>query len=231
MIRAVVDGHRASRAPAARMRREKMMRCSTASLVIAGIALGGGAPASGAFIDGFGLLDSPDVASRFIDVTFDAGTDAFVASGFALAYDDGTPPGDDIIDGSFLITASIADDGAAGAGSLDIGGTIGLLGPSLLTASLVDFGFSDAGGMLLQFVFAVTGGDLAGAYGGVGALVGVSMDVDSDGYPAGWTKSWDNNDGVPGAGGGVADAAPLVPSPPTVALLALALVGRRRSRR
>jgi hypothetical protein len=206
------------------------MNARVASALVAGVLPWAGVPAHGAFIDGFGLIDSPDIVSRFIDVTFDESSDAFLASGFALDYDDGTPPNDSIIGGSFLITASIDDSGAATGGMLDIGGTIGLLGPSLLTGSLVDFGFDDAGGMLLQFVFEVSGGDLAGAYGGIGALVAVNLDVDSDGYPAGWTKSWDNNDGVPGAGGGVSDTAPLIPAPPAAALLALAVLARRRRR-
>jgi hypothetical protein len=207
-----------------------MGRSAHVAALVVGVALCAGTRARAAFIDGFGLVDSPDIASRFIDVMFDHPSDAFVASGFALDYDDGTPPNDTILGGSFLITASINDAGVATAGALDIGGTIGLLGPTLLTASLVDFGYADAGGELLQFVFAVTGGDLAGSYGGIGALVGVNLDVDADGYPAGWTKSWNNNDGIPGAGGGVSDTAPLVPAPAAGGLLALALITQRRRR-
>jgi uncharacterized protein (TIGR03382 family) len=95
----------------------------------------------------------------------------------------------------------------------------------------VDFGFMDGGGMLLEFLFQVDGGDLSGAYGGVGALFGVIMDVGGSGYDGDWSMSFDNLvGGLPGTGSGVANTSP-IPAPSALALAVIAGAWGRRRRR
>jgi MYXO-CTERM domain-containing protein len=207
-----------------------MLRRSSAALaVVSVLALGASARAS---LIGLELLEAPDVFSGFIDVTYDAGSNAFEASGFALSYlDVVTNPAQNIGDGLFTLTASIDEQGDALGGSLSIEGNVAGLGSSLLTGSLVDFGFSDAGGQILEFLFEVSGGDLSDAYGGQGALFGVIMDTGGAGYSGDWTQSFNNLlGGLPGTGSGVADTSP-IPAPSALALVAIAgACGRRRRR-
>lgn len=192
------------------------------SYALSAIACAVAAPAASAALIGLDLLDSPDIASTFITTTYD-GAGGLSASGFALEYDDdGTLPADLITGGTFDLEATLTPAGVATGGSLTIGGTVDVFGPSLLTGDLLDFGFLDAGGMILEFVFSVSGGDLAGAYGGLGAEFGVILDVRDGGYSGDWTQSFTTI-------AGVADTAP-VPAPAAAALLALAAVSRRRRR-
>ena len=203
------------------------MRCRT--IVGAAVAV---AACSGSGHAGFiplAFLDAPDVMAGFTDVTYDAGSNAFLATGFALEFDDGTGPAGTIFDGSFSITASIDAGGAAGGGTLDIGGLVSGFGLSLLTGTLLDFGFDDAGGTLLEFLFQVTGGDLAPQYGGVGAAVGVILDMGGGGYSGNFLEDFDNLiGGLPGTGAGVADTGRLIPGPSAIALLGMAAARRRR---
>ena len=182
---------------------------------------------------GLELNDFPDIVAGFIDVTFDSSTDAFLASGFATGFDDdGSMPAETILDGSFELMAEIDDFGVAQSGSLSIGGDVLGFGPDLLTADLVDFGFVSGGGELLEFALTVTGGDLADSYGGVGAAIGVILDINSSpGYSGDWTQSFDNLiGGQSGTGAGVANTATLVPAPGVLAAWGLLAIGRRRRR-
>lgn len=140
-----------------------------------------------------------------------------------MSYDDGIGAAEGIAGGSFTLNAVIDETGDASSGSLSIGGTVDVFGPSLLDGVLVDFGFIDAGGMILEFLFSVTGGDLADEYGGINAEFGVILDTRDLGYSGDWTKDFLLN-------GGVADTA-AIPAPAGLALLGLAgLCGRRRRR-
>ena len=178
------------------------------------------------------LLDTPDIASSFISVGYNAGSDAFTASGFALELDDdGSVPPETITDGAFDITASIDAAGALNlGGTLNINGTVASLGfnsGTLLTGSLTAFGFKDSGGEPLEFLFSVTGGDAAGLYGGVGSIGGIILSGDT-----GFTG--DFNFDFTGDGTAVADVAP-VPLPAAVwlfgaGLLGLVGIGRNSSR-
>ncbi len=178
------------------------------------------------------LLDAPDIASGFIDVSYDAGTDLLSAHGFALSFDDGQGPAQNILSGDFDLDAIINDFGVPVSGTLSIGGNVGGFGPLLLTGDLIGFGFADGGGELLEFLFTVTDGELAPAYGGAGALIGVVMDIGGSGYSGSFTQSFNNLiAGQVGTGLGVADTARLVPGPAVVLLLALgAAAGRGRRR-
>jgi MYXO-CTERM domain-containing protein len=176
------------------------------------------------------LLDFPDIAAGFIDVVYNANTDALSVSGFALLFDDdGMGPSEDIVAGTFNISAVIDGLGNPVSGTLSVGGNVLGFGPSLLTGTLSDFGFPNGGGPLFEFLFTVTGGDLAAPYyGGVGAQVGVKLSAFP--FNGSFAQSFDNLDaGEPGTGTAVADLAPL-PAPGVLGLLALAGLGGRRRR-
>jgi hypothetical protein len=176
----------------------------------------------------------PDIESGFIDVMYDASGDMFSATGFALAidYDGIAPPDYNINNGSFDLSASIDDFGSASSGSVAIGGDIpglGVMG-SLLTGSLTDFGFQTGGGDLFEFLFTVTGGQLAADFGGIGATIGVILDANGSGFTGDWGLDFNNNGGMPGFGLGVADTA-FIPAPPALAvLLGVGFFARRRRR-
>jgi MYXO-CTERM domain-containing protein len=184
---------------------------------------------------GVQLLPFPDIASAFIDVSYNAATDQFVATGFATLFDDdgSMPPQDITPAGIFTITATVDGSGNATNGTLTISGTIpGLgIGGTLLTGALTQFGFLDGGGPVFDFLFSVTGGELADDYfQGVGTTVGVILSGVS-GFNGNWGVSWNNLvNGVPGTGSAVSDTA-LIPAPATLALLALAGLAARRRRR
>lgn len=188
------------------------------------------------------LLDTPDIVSGFIDVTYDAAGDSFVATGFAQELDDdGSVPAEAISDGSFDLTASIDATGALSDGTLTLGGTVASLGfnsGTLLTGDLTAFGFPGAGGDPLEFLFTVTAGDAAGLYGSAPA----GLILSATGFGGNFGSDFDNLDEgiidgvltpIPGTGTAVANVAP-VPLPAALWLFAAGLVGlvgvgRRRS--
>jgi len=175
------------------------------------------------------MPDAPDIASAFITVTYDAAIDSLEAFGTAITFDDGL--GQQLIrDGTFNLTATIDGGGALSSGSLTIGGNIGGPGPTppptLRTGTLTAFGFPDSGGDPLEFLFEVTGGNLAGRYGGTG---GVILSLLSGGFDG---TTFDADFGTSGANA-VADTS--VPEPGTLPLVLLGSVGlaaaaRRRRR-
>jgi hypothetical protein len=162
------------------------------------------------------LADSPDISSAFIGVTYDAGTDQFVASGFAMELDNGGLPNLSIANGLFNISADITSTGSIGSagGMLSIGGTISSLGfnsGTLLTGVLTAFGFQDGGGDLFEFLFDVTGGDMVTSFGPV---VGVILDINHGGaFSGSFDVSFNNS------GSGVSDTANPVPEPSTLLLM------------
>jgi hypothetical protein len=184
-------------------------------------------------------LHHPDVLSGSIDVVYDAGTDAFSASGFALELDDdGVLPNIQLdAPGGFSIAATINDLGAlvGSTGTISLTGTIaseGFLSGTLLTGELTDFGFvGDAAGMIFEFAFDVTGGDLAPDYPSPHGGVIMSSSLNSFG---GFGSSFDNLIfDIPGTGAGTSDTAP-IPEPSTALLLGAGLgvlaLRRRRAR-
>jgi len=175
--------------------------------------------------------NSPDIMSSFIDVSYDSGTDAFSATGFALTLVDDVDSHDfDGGFGGFSLFATIDSSGAAAAGSLSITGSVDVhSGPTLLTGDLVDFGWVDGTTDLYEFVFEVTGGDLAtpAFYGTAGSTFGVIFT--SIGTTFGAPDYWDDSFGS--SGSSFSDTATLIPEPSSLVILGLgAFALLRRSR-
>lgn len=121
------------------------------------------------------LPPSPDIVSQFITVDYAAATGTLSADGYALELADGVGGPEAIRGGTFGLHAILDDLGNLQAGgTLSIGGTIPTIGANsgtLLTGTLTSFGFRPVGGDPLEFLFEVTGGDLAGLYGELGAVI------------------------------------------------------------
>jgi len=192
------------------------------------------------------LKESPDIFSGYIDVTYDAGNNAFAfaSTGYALTFYNGVEQIDfDVYtEDSFSISATVNELGVASSGSLTITGQVagyGATGP-LLTGNLTNFGFgfwdtlnpeSDAASF--EFLFEVSGGEMAGLYGGQGASIGVIMggvSVGADVTEQLFTADFDNLFGNgPGYGTAVSDTGTPMPEP--VSLLLLGLGGLILSKR
>ncbi len=184
------------------------------------------------------LLDYPDIFSNYIDVTYDAYEDQFLATGFALTFNDDGSPSKDISNGTFDITAEIDSSGNLVSGSLTITGDVLTYSGTLLTGDLTEVGFYEAGNDPMEFLFDVTGGLLAipDYYGNPGdrtggVILALNSDIFSESrFKGSWEIDFDNNDGVTGMGLGGSDTG-IVPIPSAVWLLAsglIAFVGIRR---
>jgi len=166
-------------------------------------------------------LSTPDIVSSFINVDYNAGANAFTASGFAVQLDDdgiGAPFA--IAGGTFDLAASILGDGTLTGGSLAIGGTVAALGfnsGTLLTGSLTDIGFNNAGGDPLEFLFLVTGGDAAGLYGSLGGII-----LTGAGFGGSWATSFSS---APFASVSDVGTVGVVPVPAAIWLFGTALIG------
>jgi hypothetical protein len=135
---------------------------------------------------------------------------------------------DMIVDGSGNWVSGISGDDLAIIGDVD-GGASG----TLLTGEIIKFGFFDVPGRsaLFDFVFRVTGGELAGAYGGIGALGGNFITAEISTFSADLGEAdggWDVNH----SGRKVKhDTAPVVPIPTALMLFGsglLALLAMRK---
>lgn len=164
------------------------------------------------------LQTSPDIFSAFIDVNYNAGTNAFTATGFAFNLD-----AEPINNGTFNLTATITNAGVLTGGTLTINGdvpTLGFAGPTLLTGNLTALGFPNAGGDPLEFLFTPTGGDAVGLYAGTGGII-----LSQTNFPATlFTQSFTNVDPGIGFGLGVADTGVVVRPIPEPTTLAIGLV-------
>ena len=172
---------------------------------------------------GLNLDPAPDIFSSFITVDYDMGTQTLTADGFALNLFDGADNA--IAGGTFSLTASVDNSGVLSGGSLMIGGTTGGFNSgTLLTGSLTALGFDDAGGDPLEFMFDVTGGDLAGMYGSSGGII-----MTNTGFNAGlFTGNFTSGDMAASSDTGVPTS---VPEPESLLLLSLTLCGLITARR
>ncbi|MFC1773566.1 hypothetical protein ACFL3A_09470 [Pseudomonadota bacterium] len=180
------------------------------------------------------LNDVPDILAQFIDVTYNAASDAFVASGFALEIDDdGSVPPEEILNGTFDLSATIDATGTLIGGSLTIGGTVPTLGftsGTLFTGTLTAFGFPNVGSDPFEFLLDVTGGDAASLYGSGPAGVILS----GTGFGGDFVSDFSNLSTGPGTGIAVANVG-TVPIPAALWLFGSGLLGliglaRRRDR-
>jgi hypothetical protein len=142
--------------------------------------------------------------------------------GWSAAFDlDGLAPPDYFVGGmdtSYMIDLTVGPGGVPLGGSLSALGTVSEVGANsgtLLTGDIMDFGFIDPpGGDVFEFVFAVTGGDLAPYYGPKAYVV---MNLFNAGFDGTFATEF-YNDGL-----GVADTYGVVPEPGHVGLLLLGL--------
>lgn len=156
------------------------------------------------------LQPKPDIFSNGIQVDYDAGTMAFSAIGTSLTINDPNT----VLLGSFLLMAQIDNSGNLISGSLDITDSSAV---SVLTGTAYAFGFSAL--EPFEFLFKVTGGSMAGLFGGSVGVIMNQTGVGASDFSADFS----------GNGGGVSDTAP-TPEPASILMLAsaLGLVAARR---
>ena len=122
----------------------------------------------------------PDLSAGYLNVTYDATTGTLSTVGWPMSFNTGgnTPEHASVVGGNYDLTAHLTQSGVPVSGSLKITGTIPGLASSgtLLTGQLqlsqtgsqAGFGFQSpqaiqqsGSGDIFEFVFNVTGGDLA----------------------------------------------------------------------
>ena len=179
----------------------------------------------------------PDLAGGTMDVTYNAVSGAFVASGWTMDYNisDGNGGPTDVgvsVTDSYILSATINNSGVLTGGTLTINGAVGDGDTSvtLLTANLVTgsagtaFGYGDGNNNIFQFRFTVTGGTLENDFGGAGTAGGVILDAWFASNPGNqpFTGSFNNNAGTPGDGNGDINSF-TVPEPTTAGCFLLGL--------
>ncbi|MGB7770078.1 MAG: PEP-CTERM sorting domain-containing protein [Verrucomicrobiia bacterium] len=198
----------------------------------------------------------PDLAGGTpgMDVTYDAGSDTFLASGYTFDYNisDGHGGATDIgvsVPDTYILSATINHSGVLTGGTLAINGAVGDGDTSvtLLTGNLVTgaagtaFGYGDNDNDQFQFLFTVNGGTLESAFGGNGAAGGIILDSFFHGNPGttpftgSWTSDFNNiGDAGPGGGNGLINSFSMVPEPSSILLVlvgSILFAGGYRSRR
>jgi len=114
-------------------------------------------------------LQLPAINTSFMNSNYDAGTGNFnVTYGFAntITFNSST---DNITGGGVSFSANISaggpGDASLNSGIFSITGTSGIYNSgTLLTGNLLELGYANNGHQTLEFMFSVTGGDLAGFY-------------------------------------------------------------------
>ena len=175
-------------------------------------------------------LQLPAINTSFMNTNYDAGTGIFdVTYGFAntITFDGST---DNITGGGMSFSANVSaggpGDASLNSGTFSITGTSGIYNSgTLLSGNLIDLGYANNGNQSLEFLFSVTGGDLAGFYdSGFGGFNLFVSGYNDDNFNTSFSNTSYN---------GFATIAP-VPVPAAVwlfgsGLLALAGITRRKS--
>ena len=173
-----------------------------------------GLPALGS---SFNLTDQdPDISAGFINVSYNATAGNLLATGFPISFnlsDNPTPDSASIVGGQYNLTAQVTQTGQPVSGSLDITGTIPGLATSgtLLTGQLSQFGFQSGGGDIFEFIFHVTGGDLAPYYDGKTSII---LDAWGSGFNGSFATNFAASPYL-----SVADDRAVAPEPSTAILL------------
>lgn len=197
---------------------------------------------------------TPDIASFSIDFTYNASSHILAASGMANCISVGDPESpdnpitfdeDSLLNGTFLLSAIVDNAGVASSGSLTMGGKVlgyGETGP-LLTANNISYFNSfftttlnpSRDWAMFEFVFDITGGEMADMFGGLGAQVYIDLtwvQPAAGVAESQFTGNFDNLVGVnyfgEGTGNAMADTVTVIPEPITVLLLGLGIVLARK---
>jgi hypothetical protein len=162
-------------------------------------------------------LSDPDLSAGFLNTGYNSSTGILSAAGWPISFDLNGTTYPSIVGGQYMLSAHVNAAGQAGAGTLDITGTIPSLASSgtLLTGQLSEFGFEPGGGDIFEFDFDVTGGDLAPYYDG---HVSIILDAQDSGFDGSFSTSFEASPYL-----SVADNGTTVPEPSAFALLACAL--------
>ena len=183
------------------------------------------------------LLDPPDISNFFVSMAYDATAEELTASGFPNELDDNGLPGDNFpIDStptpsSFSLTANIDNGGNLLGGDFIVTGSIddapiGPIDGVLLTGDLSALGFPDAGGDPIEFLYEVTGGLLAGVFGGIGETGGIILEDNSLNFTGSWANDFNNIGSTLGTANIVVprqDVPGVVPEPVTAGLSTLGI--------
>jgi hypothetical protein len=179
-----------------------------------------GSPARGSSLNL--VLENPDISALSLTASYDASsgsTGTLTVTGWPTSFNitgTDTPDYPYIDNGQYDLTAQITKTGQPISGTLDIGGTIPGLASSgtLLTGQLSQFGFeSPPGGDIFEFLFNITGGDLASYYHG---QAGIILTANGSGFDGSFTTNF-----ATAASQAIADnfAPGAVPEPTTAILL------------
>ena len=150
-------------------------------------------PARGASLD-LGA-HPPDISAAFITTEYNATTGEFIANGWPTSFNlngTSTPNFPMIAGGLYSIDVKLTPTGQPVAGSLDITGEIPNFATSgtLLTGQISQFGYQSGGGNIFEFVFNVTGGDLAPYYDGE---TNVILDATGSGFNGSFAEQLSSN--------------------------------------
>lgn len=154
------------------MRAQRVRGCGVAVAVCLSWIYGLGVGATPARANMIGLTpSSPNCTAFLVDVKYTAATRLFEATGNGLDFDvDGVAPPDySLPAGQYKLNVTIPATGLPTGGDLRITGSIPSLNATsgtLLTGTIAKFGCSNppSGGEIFEFIFNVTGGDLASYY-------------------------------------------------------------------
>jgi len=129
----------------------------------------------------------PVILAGFLEISYKAADDTFLATGWTASIDKGAGQ-QDLFD-SFVLTARIDSSGTmSGMGTLNIGS-----GGSLLSGTLVQFGSDPGAGGRLQFLFGSPGGSLVTDGTFLPKPISVMFTGLTTAYPGTWDKDWTSN--------------------------------------